>query len=587
MATPTLKQRPLIGNISAQEVGSPLLQRIFSARDIDSLDELSYELKDLAPISQLKGIHKAVKILITALEAAEKIVVIGDFDADGATATTVTVKALRMMGFLQVSYLVPNRFEYGYGLTPEIVDHAQQFNPDVIITVDNGISSIEGVARANELNCRVIVTDHHLPGHQLPAAAAIINPNQPDCSFPSKNLAGVGVAFYLMLALKSALQQGGYFQQANIAIPNLTSLLDLVALGTVADVVPLDKNNRILVEQGLRRMRSQQCCVGIKALFTVAGRNIRHAVSSDLGFSCGPRLNAAGRLVDMRLGIETLLENDPQQAIERAIILDNLNIERRKIENNMKGEALQLLEQQFTHLDANEELPVIFCLYQADWHQGVIGILAARIRERYHRPAIIFAPGDQGIIKGSARSISGLHIRDILDSVATQNSQLIDKFGGHAMAAGLSLAEEKLPDFINAITNVIQQQVDPTVFQERLLSDGALKRDEFTLSNADQLRFAAPWGQHFPAPIFDNQFEIIQKRILKKAHVKLVLRLLENTTATATTATATTVNAIAFNVDLEQWPEQGTVIHLLYKLDVNEFRGVSSSQLIVERLMSL
>jgi single-stranded-DNA-specific exonuclease len=582
MTNPSLQQRPLTGKISQQEVSSPLLQRIFSGRGINSAEELRYELKELQPISQLKDIHKAVDVLIEALEAANKIVIIGDFDADGATATAVVVKALRMMGFPQVSYLVPNRFEYGYGLTPEIVDHAQQFNPDLIITVDNGISSIEGVARANELNCRVIITDHHLPGHHLPAAVAIINPNQPHCPFPSKNLAGVGVAFYLMLALKGALQQSGYFQQANLPIPNLTSLLDLVALGTVADVVPLDKNNRILVEQGLRRMRSQQCCVGIKALFTVSERNIQYAVSSDLGFSCGPRLNAAGRLVDMRIGIETLLEDDERQAIERATRLDNLNLERRAIENSMKTEALQLLEQQFSNLDANENVPVIFCLYQADWHQGVIGILAARIRERYHRPAIIFAPGDQGIIKGSARSISGLHIRDILDSVATQTPQLIDKFGGHAMAAGLSLAEEKLPDFINAITNVIHQQVDPTVFKERLLSDGALKRDEFTLNSANQLRFAAPWGQHFPAPIFDNQFEIIQKRILKNAHIKLTLRLLENSTSTATT-----VDAIAFNVDLEQWPEQSAVVHLLYKLDVNEFRGVSSPQLIVERLIKL
>ncbi len=575
-----LIQRELTGKISSQETASPLLQRVFSARGINEADELSVELKDLHPISQLKDIHKAVAVLIETLEANETIVIIGDFDADGATATTVAVKSLRMMGYSNIHYLVPNRFEYGYGLTPEIVVEAQQYSPHLIITVDNGISSVDGVEKAKEFNCRVVITDHHLPGHQLPDADAIINPNQPNDIFPSKNLAGVGVVFYLMLALKSKLQEKGYFQQHNIPIPNLTSLLDLVALGTVADVVPLDKNNRILVEQGLRRMRSKQCCVGIQALFSVAGRNIENAVSSDLGFSCGPRLNAAGRLDDMAVGIETLLCNDYQQAMEMAGALDDLNKDRREIENSMKGEALQLLETEFENLDAEENIPVIFCLYKDDWHQGVIGILAARIRERYHRPAIIFAPGDEGIIKGSARSISGLHIRDILDVVATQNPNLIDKFGGHAMAAGLSMGEEKLPEFIEAITTAITEQCDSSIFQEKLLSDGELQIDELNLNSADQIRFAAPWGQHFPAPVFDNHFEIIQKRILKNAHVKLVLRLILNQEKTATT-----IDAIAFNVNLEEWPEQGAKVHLLYKLDVNEFRGVSSAQLMIDRLL--
>jgi len=575
-----LIHRELTGKISTKETGSDLLQRVFSARAIDSMQALSFELKDLHPISQLKDIHKAVAVLVTTLEENETIVIIGDFDADGATATTVAVKSLKMMGYSNIHYLVPNRFEYGYGLTPEIVIEAQQYKPDLIITVDNGISSVDGVDKAKEFNCQVIITDHHLPGHQLPNADAIINPNQPDDTFPSKNLAGVGVVFYLMLALKGKLQEIGYFQQHNIPVPNLTSLLDLVALGTVADVVPLDRNNRILVEQGLRRMRSKQCCVGIQALFSVSGRNISNAVSSDLGFSCGPRLNAAGRLDDMAIGIETLLTTDYQQAMEMAAALDDLNKDRREIENSMKGEALQLLEDEFESLDAEQNIPVIFCLYKDDWHQGVIGILAARIRERYHRPAIIFAPGDAGIIKGSARSISGLHIRDILDVVATQNPKLIDKFGGHAMAAGLSMAEEKLPAFIEAITIAINEQCDPAIFQEKLLSDGELQVDELNLSSADLIRFAAPWGQHFPAPAFDNQFEIIQKRILKNAHVKLVLRLILNQEKTATT-----VDAIAFNVDLEEWPEQGATVHLLYKLDVNEFRGISSAQLLIDRLL--
>ncbi len=579
MAIMTVVARELKGKIQTQEVASPLLHRIFAARNIDSADELSHELKQLHPISQLKDIHKAVDVLIEAIESSATIVIIGDFDADGATATTVAVKSLTMMGVKNIHYLVPNRFKFGYGLTPEIVDQAQQFQPDLIITVDNGISSIEGVERAKALNCRVIITDHHLPGHRLPDADAIINPNQPDCDFPSKNLAGVGVIFYLMLALKTKLQQQGYFQQQQIPAPNLTSLLDIVALGTVADVVPLDKNNRILVEQGLQRMRSKQCCAGIQALFSVAGRNINNAVSSDLGFSCGPRLNAAGRLDDMSIGIETLLANDYQQAMEMAGALDDLNLERREIENSMKGEALQILEKEFSTLD-DGDLPVIFCLYKDDWHQGVIGILAARIRERYHRPAIIFAPSDNGIIKGSARSITGLHIRDILDIVATQNPKLVDKFGGHAMAAGLSMAEQNLPQFIEAINCVIKEQVDATVFEEKLFSDGALQRDEFNLNSADEIRFAAPWGQHFPAPVFDNQFQIIQRRILKNAHIKLTLRLIENDNPTATT-----VEAIAFNVNLEEWPEQGALVHLLYKLEVNEFRGVSSPQLMIDRLL--
>ncbi len=578
-----LVQRPLTGKISTEEVASPLLQRIFAARDINSANELSHELKDLHPISQFKDIDKAVAILLEAAALGSSIVIIGDFDADGATATTVAVKALSMMGFQNIHYLVPNRFEYGYGLTPEIVDYAQQFAPDLIITVDNGISSFQGVARAKALNCAVIITDHHLPAQTLPNADAIINPNQPDCPFPSKNLAGVGVIFYLMLALKNKLQQQDYFQQQHIPIPQLTNLLDLVALGTVADVVPLDKNNRILVEQGLRRMRARQCCVGIQALFQIAGRNISQAVSSDLAFSCGPRLNAAGRLEDMSIGIETLLQTDDQQAMKMVAVLDNLNQERRKIETNMKGEALTLLEQEFTDLDINfakNRLPVIFCLYKNDWHQGVIGILAARIRERYYRPAIIFASADNGIIKGSARSIAGIHIRDILDSVATKNPQLIDKFGGHAMAAGLSLAAEKLPLFIEAITSVIEQQIDPIFFQEKLLTDGSLKAGEFTLNSANQIRFAAPWGQYFPAPVFNNQFKIIQKRVLKNSHLKLTLCLYNGQKTTKTI-----VDAIAFNADLQKWSEQGEVVHLLYHLDINEFQERISVQLMVNKLL--
>lgn len=575
-----LIQRKMTGKLSVEAAGSPLLQRVFAARHIDDADELSSELKHLHPISALKDIHKAVDILVNALETDERIVIIGDFDADGATATCVGVKALEMLGFKHVRYLALNRFEFGYGLTPEIVAEAQKYQTDLIITVDNGISSIEGVEAAKALGYKVLITDHHLPGRELPKADAIVNPNQSGDTFPSKNLAGVGVIFYLMLALKTKLKNSGYFQRQHSVPPNLTSLLDLVALGTVADVVPLDKNNRILVEQGLRRIRSKQCSAGLQALFSVAGRNIENAVSSDLGFNCGPRLNAAGRLKDITVGIETLLCNDFSKAMEMAMVLDNLNRERREIENNMKGEALDLLGDTFSNVDAADNIPLIFCLYKEDWHQGVIGILAARIRERYHRPAIIFAPGDNGIIKGSARSIPGLHIRDVLDLVATQNPQLIDNFGGHAMAAGLSLPEANFSCFVDAITAVINEHCEKEIFQEKVYSDGALQSDELNLNSADDIRFAAPWGQHFPAPVFDNQFEIVQKRVLKDAHVKLVLRLIENNEATGTT-----VEAIAFNADLNKWPEQGAWIHILYKLDVNEFRGVSSPQLMVDRLL--
>lgn len=575
-----LKQRPLTGKLSLEAVKLPLLHRVFSARGIDHEDELSTELKQLHPISQLKDIEKAVTVLVTVLEANQSLVIIGDFDADGATATTLAVKALRMMGFKKVNYLVPNRFEYGYGLTPEIVTEAQRFEPDLIITVDNGISSVEGVDKAKALGCRVIITDHHLSPLVLPNADAIVNPNQRGDTFPSKNLAGVGVIFYVMLALKNKLQSKDYFFKKHLPIPNLTSLLDLVALGTVADVVPLDKNNRILVEQGLKRIRNKQCCVGIKALFSVSGRNIASAVSSDLGFSCGPRLNAAGRLDDMSIGIETLLAVDYQQALKQSVMLDDLNRERREIEGEMKQEALALLDKTCLDLEKEENLPVIFCLYKDDWHQGVIGILAARIRERYHRPAIIFAPDKEGVIKGSARSINGLHIRDVLDLVATKNPELIDKFGGHAMAAGLSLSEKKFPEFVDAITTVIDQHYSQDIFQEILLSDGALGINELTIDHAHQLRFAAPWGQHFPAPLFDNHFEIIEKRILKEAHVKLVLRLLDDQQKTATT-----IDGIAFNVDLDQWPDQGAEVHLLYQLEVNEFRGIRSAQLMINQLL--
>jgi len=579
-----LIRRELTGQIKSNDTEASLLDRIFSMRGINDPTELVFELKNLHPISALKGINTATDNLIEAIKTKQRILVIGDFDADGATSTAVAVRALRLMGHDNVDYLVPNRFEFGYGLTPEIVIEAQKFSPDLIITVDNGISSIKGVEQAKAFGYKVIITDHHLPAENLPDADAIINPNQQGDQFPSKNLAGVGVIFYLMLSVKSSLHKQNYFTDNKLQEPNLTELLDLVALGTVADVVPLDQNNRILVEQGLRRMRGGKSCEGIQALFRIGKRNIRNAVSSDLGFACGPRLNAAGRMDDMSLGIECLLSNDPQQAMDLASALDDLNIERRAKEDSMKAEAMELLEQ----LDDDKlsgDLPPVLCLYKETWHQGVIGILAARVRERYNRPTIIFAPANDNIfdeqceiteLKGSARSISTIHIRDIFDEVATKHPNLLNKFGGHAMAAGLSLEASKLDEFTQAICDVVQGHANDETFQEIHYSDGELNPDDFELKSADDLRYAAPWGQHFPAPVFDNRFTIINKRLLKDKHYKLVLRPIN---------AEHTVNAIAFNIDIENWPEEGGDVHLLYRLEVNEFRDASSLQLMVERLL--
>lgn len=578
-----LVRRELTGKLCKDVSTATLLERVFAMRGINHHDELQIDLKNLHPISMLKDIETATKILIDAIRRQEKILIVGDFDADGATSTALAVRALRAMGHQQVDYLVPNRFEYGYGLTPEIVEEANKRSPSLIVTVDNGISSIKGVEKAKSLGIKVLITDHHLPAKETPDANAIVNPNQRGDEFPSKNLAGVGVIFYLMLALKISLQKQNYFSDNNLIAPNLTELLDLVALGTVADVVTLDQNNRILVEQGLRRMRSGKACEGIQALFRVAKRNINNAVSTDLGFACGPRLNAAGRLDDMSLGIECLLSDDAINAMDYASALDDLNIERRSIEENMKAEALSILEE----LDNNKlsgDLPPVLCLYNDAWHQGVIGILAARVKERYNRPTIIFAPADamniekaNAEIKGSARSIATIHIRDILDEVASSTPGLLEKFGGHAMAAGLTLEKSRFDEFTQAICHIVNKHVREETFVELHYSDGELEAQDFDLKCANELRFAAPWGQNFPTPIFDNHFTIINKRIIKERHLKLLLR---------TKGFERTVSAIYFNADLDNCPEEGAEVHLLHKLDVNEFRGSSSLQLMVEKLLA-
>lgn len=556
----------------------PLLQQIYAARGIAREQEVSTELAHLLKPDSLKGLSQAVSLVVDALTAEQRILIVGDFDADGATSCTLAVLVLRAMGVRQVDFLVPNRFEYGYGLTPEIVEVAQTRSPDLIITVDNGISSIEGVAAANAAGIKVLVTDHHLPGSQLPAAAAIVNPNQPGCLFESKNLAGVGVIFYLMSALRSELRRQQWFDSKGIAEPNMADYLDLVALGTVADVVPLDRNNRILVAQGLRRIRAGRTRPGIKALLAIANRNPQRLVSADLGFALGPRLNAAGRLDDMSLGIQCLLTEDDYLAREMAAQMDGLNQDRKSIEGTMQKEALASLEA----VDLKpEDMPLGLCLYDGQWHQGVIGILASRIKDRYHRPVIAFADTDDGkTIKGSARSIPGLHIRDALDAVAAKNPKLLSKFGGHAMAAGMSINKQDYPAFAEAFDAEVRRQLKEEDLQAVLHSDGELPAENFTLELAQVLRDAGPWGQHFPEPLFDGVFRLVQQRIVGEKHLKIVVAVDDEGKQI--------IDGIAFNVDTELWPNNEVdKVRLVYKLDVNEFRGRQSVQMMVDYIETL
>lgn len=566
-----IESRPLPAQLP--DLGSlpPLLTRLYAARGVTSAAELDKRLARLLPLQALKGIDNAVTLLAEALARRQRILFVGDFDADGATASAVGVLGLRRLGAAWVDYLVPNRFEYGYGLTPEIVAVALERQPDLLVTVDNGISSVDGVAAAKAAGLRVLVTDHHLPGAELPAADAIVNPNQPGCTFPSKCLAGVGVIFYVLLALRARLREQGWFARAGIEEPNLAHLLDLVALGSVADVVPLDANNRILVHQGLARIRAGQARPGLLAILEVAGRERSTLTASDLGFILGPRLNAAGRLDDMSLGIECLLCEDPALARDIAVQLDQLNQDRKAIEQGMQREALAQLKDL-----PPGDLPFGLCLFEPEWHQGVIGILASRLKERYHRPVIAFAEAGDGVLKGSARSVQGFHIRDALDAVAARHPGLISKFGGHAMAAGLSLPQAHFGAFASAFDAEVRRQLSDEDLAGRVLSDGQLGAEEFHLDLARALREGGPWGQHFPEPGFHGVFEIVQQRLLKERHLKLQLR---------TECGRVTLDAICFNVDREAWPNP-TVrwVEAVYKLDVNEFRGQQSVQLLVSHL---
>lgn len=567
------QRRPIISNPIDPQL-PPLLDRLYRNRGVSDAAQIQTQIKKLRHYNELKGIEAAACLICDAIKQEQTICIIGDFDADGATSTAICMLSLKAFGHQKLNYLVPNRFDFGYGLSPQIVDVAHEQQAQFIITVDNGISCVDGVKRAKDLGMKVVVTDHHLPGQVLPEADAIVNPNQVGCEFLSKNLAGVGVAFYVMLAVKAKLQAENWFTQKNIAVPNLANYLDIVALGTVADVVPLDENNRVLVHQGLQRIRSGVARPGIKAILDVAARPCHKLSSTDLGFVLGPRLNAAGRLDDMSLGIECLLAEDSQVARQIAARLDALNLERREIESSMKDEAEHALQ---SFISKGNDLPAGVVLYQDDFHQGVIGILAGRIKEKYYRPTIVFAQQDEQSIKGSARSVPGVHIRDLLESINTQFPGLIDKFGGHAMAAGLSLQTHRLNEFKTAFEKAVSIATQGLPTQNLILSDGVLTKHEISIENATLLKLAVPWGQTFEEPLFDGVFQIINQRIVGKNHLKMVVSL-DNTE----------FDAIAFNVDLALWPNVNSKhVKLAYKLDINEFRGQISVQLLVQALESV
>ncbi len=601
----------------------PLLRRIYRQRGVAGADELELGLAGLEPPDALLGMDAALELLLAALREQWKILIVADYDADGATSCALAIECLHAFGYDRVDYIIPDRARHGYGLSPEIVALAACREPDMLITVDNGVSSIAGVAAARAAGMRVLITDHHLPGESLPEADALVNPNQPGCGFPWKNTAGVGVIFYVMAALRARLRKNGWFGNAGPPEPDLRESLDLVALGTVADVVSLDRNNRILVNEGLRRIRAGRTRPGISALFAVADNRLnpkpdpaaqagpqagrlgqsrlnmgklaqagaaqlagylaragRNATASDLAFRVGPRLNAAGRLEDMSTGIECLLVEDPSSARDLALELDAINARRREIQAEMDAQATELLAGAGSIAVApGANPPTGLCLYDPAWHQGVVGILASRIKDRLHRPVIAFAadPGNpEADLKGSARSIAGFHIRDALDAIASRNPGLISRFGGHAMAAGLSLPPDRLETFRIAFAEEASRQIKPEQLQAVLLSDGALEPEWFTLEVARMLRNAGPWGKDFPEPLFDGDFVLHRQQTLKEKHLRMELSPRDNPDIR--------LGAIAFNV--EQWPApEAEEISLAYRIDINEFRGQSSLQLVVEQIL--
>ena len=552
----------------------PVLRRVLLSRGLGDPERLDLGLQRMAAPSNLSGIDSAARLLAESLQGDQRILVVGDFDADGATGTALAVRGLRAMGARNVEFRVPNRFEFGYGLTPGLVDTLAENPPDLLMTVDSGIACLAGVERARALGIQVVVTDHHLPGEVLPSADAIVNPNLPGDTFPSKALAGVGVVFYLLGAVRGVLRESGWFQGRR-SEPNLARFLDLVALGTVADVVPLDYNNRILVRQGLERIRAGMASPGVLALLRVGKRDYRHVVASDLGFAAGPRLNAAGRLEDMGVGIRCLLSDDPEEALEIAEELDTLNRQRKTLQETMQTEAVEQVE---TLLDSlGDQLPFSLCLHDDRWHQGIVGLVASRIKEAKHRPVIAFAPESEGAetLKGSARSISGLHIRDVLAHVDAGHPGLIRAFGGHAMAAGLSLERERLDVFRQALEHSVRAFLDNEAPRREVLTDGELNPGDLALDFAHELAALGPWGQRYPEPLFEGAFEVVDQRIVGGAHLKMVLRPAEG---------GEPVDAIAFGMLPEDLPSRSR-LRLLYRLDVNHFRGQTSVQLRVEHAL--
>ena len=549
----------------------PILKRIYSHRQITDKAQLEKSLSTLLPYTGLLHIDVAVDYLFEALSNQKKILIVGDYDADGATSTTLMVRVLREFGGKNISFIVPNRFDYGYGLSTALVEFIAKDKPDLIVTVDNGIASVDGIALANSLGITVVVTDHHVSPDVLPNAAVIVNPNQAGDAFESKNLAGVGVAFYVLLALRAKLRAENWFENNKINEPNLANYLDLVALGTVADIVTLDHNNRILVQQGLARIRAGKCCEGIKALTEISKRKLNNVTASDLGFAVGPRLNAAGRLENMSIGIECLLTDDVVNAQQLATQLDELNLERRSIENTMQLEATSILEK--IQIKQEQILPMGLCLYNEAWHQGVIGILASRVKEQVNRPVIAFANDSENktYLKGSARSVSGLHLRDVLNNISIKHPGMIVKFGGHAMAAGLTIEKSNFKAFLKLFDEEVKEVLKAPLTEELLMSDGELRPDDFTLDLATLLRYEGPWGDGFLEPLFDGEFKVVDQRLMGQKHLKLTLDLGPHL-----------IEAIAFNIDPNEWPNfRYEKVHLAYSLDINEYRDRRRLQLLV------
>jgi single-stranded-DNA-specific exonuclease len=550
---------------------SPVLQRVFASRGVSNPEQAELKLANLVSPDQLGGMDNAVDLLLNAINAQKHIVIVGDFDCDGATGTAVAMRGLKMLGAECVSYQVPHRIVHGYGLSPALVEHIVGIKPELIITVDNGIACHAGVAAAKAYGWQVLITDHHLPGEVLPPADAIVNPNLQGDDFPSKALSGVGVMFYLLLALRKKMRDLDMLIQPE---PDLSSLLDLVAVGTVADLVSLDYNNRLLVSAGIKRFRKNQCQAGLKALAEISGREITKLVASDIGFAIGPRLNAAGRLEDMSLGIECLLTDDETRAYQLAEILNGINAERRSLQQQMVGDADALVDG--VSLEEQSQSSA-WCFYDENWHPGVVGLVASKLKERLHRPVIAFAPADEGseILRGSARSISGFHIRDALAEVDAKCPGLIERFGGHAMAAGLSLQKEHLDAFRVAFNHAAESRLSEELLQAVCLSDGELRLHEFSRELADELRLAGPWGQGFPEPVFDNIFEVKEWKILSERHIKYVLRL---------EGSDFMLSAIHFGGYMGVEPSRR--LHIAYQLDLDDFRGRCDIQLLIRHSLS-